>query len=249
MASPRSPSCSVARPSTRTYVERDLREVYAGRLFYGKDAFEGLHVMDRLGAIRRGTESDDEWGTVPSDSTVALRGRFAADDGRAEPVELPTRSPDVATDNPVPRPPFLGSRVVKGIPVDDVAEFLNETAIFRNQWQFRPQDGEDDAAFKERMRPQLREELAKAKSAGLLVPQVVYGYFPANGDGNDLVIWTRRVPQRGAGPLLAAAADQVAVLLHRRLLPAGQWRRARLRRLPHRDDGPCGVGGDSQALR
>src|SRR5512142_45514 len=52
---------------TRTYVERDLREVYEGRLFYGKDAFEGLHVMDRLGEIRRGGDEDPGWGRVPSD--------------------------------------------------------------------------------------------------------------------------------------------------------------------------------------
>ncbi|MGE3622173.1 MAG: vitamin B12 dependent-methionine synthase activation domain-containing protein, partial [Acidimicrobiia bacterium] len=174
---------------TRTYVERDLREVYDGRLFYGKDAFEGLHVMDRLGAIRRGDETDDEWGRVPSDSTIALRGRFAPAGGDEPPAELPARSPEVR-DEPVPTPPFLGSRIVKGISVDDVAEYLNETAIFRNQWQFRPESGEDDDAFKARLRPQLREELAKAKAAGLLIPQVVYGYFPANGDGDDLVIWT-----------------------------------------------------------
>ena len=61
---------------TRSYVERDLREVYEGRLFYGKDAFEGLHVMDRLGAVRRGTTEDDpDWGRVPSDSRVPSRRR------------------------------------------------------------------------------------------------------------------------------------------------------------------------------
>ena len=80
--------------------------------------------------------------------------------------------------------------MVKGIPIDDIAAFINETALFRNQWQFRPEKGENDEDFKARIRPQLREELAKAKAAGLLVPQVVYGYFPANGDGDDLVIWT-----------------------------------------------------------
>jgi 5-methyltetrahydrofolate--homocysteine methyltransferase len=177
---------------TRTYVERDLREVYEGRLFYGKDAFEGLHVMDRLGAVRRGEAADDpDWGTVPVDSTLELRGRFAKPGTEDEaPVELPDRSPAVASDNPVFRPPFLGTQVVKGIPIDDVAAFINETAIFRNQWGFRPEKGESDADFKDRVRPTLREELAKAKAAGLLVPQVVYGYFPANSDGDDLVIWT-----------------------------------------------------------
>jgi cobalamin-dependent methionine synthase I len=62
---------------TRTYVERDLREVYDGRLFYGKDAFEGLHVMDRIGAVKRGEVVDDpDWGTVPNDSPHEQRGRF-----------------------------------------------------------------------------------------------------------------------------------------------------------------------------
>ncbi len=177
---------------TRVYVERDLREVYEGRLFYGKDAFEGLHVMDRIGATRRGDEADDpDWGRVPIDSTIELKGRFAKP-GSADdvPVDVPARSPEVTTDNEVPKPPFLGSQVVKGISLDDIGRFINETALFRNQWQFRPEHGEHDQAFKDRIRATLREELAKAKAAGILLPQLVYGYFPANGDGDDLVIWT-----------------------------------------------------------
>ncbi|MGH9261100.1 MAG: vitamin B12 dependent-methionine synthase activation domain-containing protein, partial [Acidimicrobiales bacterium] len=110
--------------------------------------------------------------------------------GDQPPADLPTRSPDVVTDNEVFTPPFLGSRVVKGLPIDEIAGYLNETALFRNQWQFRPEGGENDDEFKARIRPTLRDELAKAKADGLLIPQLVYGYFPANGDGNDLVIWT-----------------------------------------------------------
>jgi 5-methyltetrahydrofolate--homocysteine methyltransferase len=177
---------------TRSYVERDLRDVYDGRLFYGKDAFEGLHVMDRLGAIRRGNEPDDpDWGRVPSESRVPSRASLGlAERGDGPPPDLPARSPDVVTDNEVFTPPFLGSRVVKGISIDEIAGYLNETALFRNQWQFRPEGGESDDEFKARIRPTLRDELAKAKADGLLVPQVVYGYFPVNGDGDDLVVWT-----------------------------------------------------------
>jgi 5-methyltetrahydrofolate--homocysteine methyltransferase len=110
-------------------------------------------------------------------------------------VELPARSPDVAVDNEVFVPPFLGSKVVKGLALDDIANWVNETALFRNQWQFRPEksaDGtvETDEEFKDRIRPIFREQLAAAKADGLLVPQVVYGFFPANADGNDLVIYT-----------------------------------------------------------
>jgi 5-methyltetrahydrofolate--homocysteine methyltransferase len=188
---------------TRSYVERDLRDVYEGRVFYGKDAFEGLHVMDRLGAIRRGDEPDEpEWGRVPSESRVPSRASLGLPEKEAgEGTDLPRRSPDVVADNPVFAPPFVGSRVVKGLPIDEIARFLNETALFRNQWQFRPEakaDGatESDDEFKARIRPTLRHELAKAKADGLLVPQVVYGYFPANGDGDDLIIWTDETRRR-----------------------------------------------------
>jgi len=181
---------------TRSYVERDLRDVYEGRLFYGKDAFEGLRVMDRLGEIKRGSgEADDpDWGRVPSESRVPARtGSSGAASRPREPV--PARSPEVEFDNPVPQPPFLGTKVIKGIGLDDIAAYINETALFRNQWQFRPETGADgttetDAEFKDRIRPIRREQLAEAKAADMLLPQLVYGYFAANGDGDDLVIWT-----------------------------------------------------------
>jgi 5-methyltetrahydrofolate--homocysteine methyltransferase len=107
--------------------------------------------------------------------------------GADEPI--PTRAPSVVEDNQIFRPPFLGSRVVRGISIDDVGAYLNETALFRNQWQFRPQSGESDDSFKERLRSTLREQLAAARTEDLLVPELVYGYFPANADGDDLVIW------------------------------------------------------------
>jgi 5-methyltetrahydrofolate--homocysteine methyltransferase len=180
---------------TRSYVERDLRGVYGGRLFYGRDAFEGLHTMDRLRAVRAGElEEDPDWGVVPSESTVRARAGLTTPDEEPA-VDIPARSPEVSTDEPVPVPPFWGSRVVKGIPIDDIAGYVNETALFRNQWQYRPEtapDGsrESDDEFKDRIRAQLRVQLAEAKAQSLLNPALVYGYFPANGDGDDLVIWT-----------------------------------------------------------
>ncbi|MGH9190740.1 MAG: methionine synthase [Acidimicrobiales bacterium] len=180
---------------TRRYVERDLREVYDGRVFYGKDAFEGLHTLDRLMEIKRSGVDEPDFGRVPLGRVLPDK---SADGEDAAGVPLPARSPTVATDNPVFVPPFLGSRVVKGIALDEVAGYLNETALFRNQWGFRPEKGEkagsgsrteSDLEFKDRIRPTLRAELAKATAADLLVPQVVYGYYAANGDGNDVVVW------------------------------------------------------------
>ncbi|HEY6622228.1 MAG TPA: methionine synthase [Acidimicrobiales bacterium] len=178
---------------TRTYVERDLRGVYQGRLFYGKDAFEGLRTMDRLVELSRSGEDDPEFGRALGGRDLPPRKseqRAAAAKAAAERGEtLPSRSPEVATDNPVFPPPFTGSRVAKGIAVDDIAGYINETALFRNQWGYRPENGEDDSAFKDRVRSLLRDRMAEAKAQQLLVPQVAWGHFPANSDGDDLVIF------------------------------------------------------------
>ena len=176
---------------TRNYVERDLREVYAGRLFYGKDAFEGLHTMDALMEGKRTGTLDPDWGRTPGGRDLPAR-KSARERDVASPDEAGavTRS-DVATDVKVFQPPFLGRRVAKGIATDEIARFLNETALFRNQWQFRPLKGGDetDEEFKARIRPTLRDELAKAKADGTLVPAVSWGYFPVNSEGDDLIVW------------------------------------------------------------
>jgi len=170
---------------TRSYVENDLREVYNGQVFYGRDAFEGLRTLDRIMEIKRTGIDDPEFGRVPTGRNIPKRT-----DRVEAPVDLPTRSPDVAPDNPVFAPPFLGSRIVKGISLDEIAEYVNETALFRNQWQYRPEGSESDEEFKERIRAVFRSELATAKAGDYLVPQVVYGYYCVNGDGDDLVVWT-----------------------------------------------------------
>ncbi len=168
---------------TRSYVEGDLRTVYDGRVFYGKDAFEGLRTMDQLMESKRSGEWDPSFGREQSGRKLPPRRSEQLAD-----AVVPDRS-DVATDVQVFTPPFLGSRVAKGVPLDEIAAYINETALFRNQWQFRPESGESDADFKTRVRATLRTQLDIARQEGLLVPAVAWGYFPVNSEGNDLVVW------------------------------------------------------------
>ena len=178
---------------TRTYVERDLRKVYDGRLFYGKDAFEGLRTMDRLVELTKSGEDDPEFGTAIGGRDLGPRKSELRKQAAAEALERGEYAAGPVARGghrqPTFKPPFLGSRVAKGMAIDDVAAYLNETALFRNQWGFRPEKGENDPAFKERVRALLREELATAKSEQLLVPQVAWGHFAANADGDDLVLF------------------------------------------------------------
>lgn len=162
---------------TRSYVEDDLATRYAGELVYGKDAFAGLDAMN--------------WITGSGERPVGKpRIRRQRRSETSEPLDIPDRSPEISDNEPIPVPPFLGNRVVKGISLDDIQPYLNTTALFRNQWQYRPVDGESDAEFKDRLAPDLRAAIAAAQTGNLLNPQVVYGYFPANADGDDVVIWT-----------------------------------------------------------
>ena len=101
---------------TRTYVERDLRDVYDGRVFYGKDAFEGLRTMDTLVQGARAGTLDPAFGRELGGRNLPPR----KSQREAEEVEIPARS-DVATDVEVFTPPFLGSQIAKGISLDEIA--------------------------------------------------------------------------------------------------------------------------------
>ena len=170
---------------TRSFVEQDLAAIFDGEVRYARDAFEGLRLMDALVKIKRGDTSV----TLP-----ALKKRLVAPKNllvRTVPELMPDRS-DVATDNEIPNAPFLGVRVVKGIPLRDYSSYLDERATFMGQWGLKPSRADDGASYEELVetegRPRLRAWLDRIQTEGWLEAAVVYGYFPAVSEGDDLVI-------------------------------------------------------------
>jgi 5-methyltetrahydrofolate--homocysteine methyltransferase len=170
---------------TRAYVEQDLAGLFEGEVRYARDAFEGLHLMDAFMAVKRG----EEGARLP-----ALRERRVPAGPRlrlTEPDAMPARS-DVAADNPLPVAPFLGDRIVKGIQLADYAAFLDERATFLGQWGLKPTRGEGGLSYAELVetegRPRLRMWLDRIQTESLLDAGVVYGYFPAVSEGDDLVV-------------------------------------------------------------
>ncbi|MFM6982214.1 MAG: methionine synthase, partial [Microbacteriaceae bacterium] len=109
---------------TRSYVEDDLADLFDGTVRYARDAFEGLALMEPLVAIARG--ADPESVGLPA---MKKRIHRASSLIVTEEADMPTRS-DVAADNPVPVPPFWGTRIVKGVQLGDYASFLDERATF-----------------------------------------------------------------------------------------------------------------------
>jgi 5-methyltetrahydrofolate--homocysteine methyltransferase len=188
---------------TRRYVEDDLKSLYKGQLYYARDAFAGLHTMDLLVG-----ETASNGDSKPSELPI-LESIEAAEDLIGEEAKLGIRktartksSGDtthtlrsaVNREAPIPEAPFYGSRVVEDIPLDDVFAFINETALFKGQWQFKQgrMPIEDyKALVRDKVRPIYEDLKQRSQREKLLVPKVVYGYYKCQSEGNDLIIYDR----------------------------------------------------------
>jgi 5-methyltetrahydrofolate--homocysteine methyltransferase len=169
---------------TRKYVEDDLRREYSNAVFYADDAFAGLHIMEDLA-----TENGARETRLTEGRTVKEYAKAAAVDEETGPV-FAERSPVVGDAPNTPAPPFWGVRVRKDYDLREVFKYINETALFKNQWQLKTASQSDYVRLvEEKFRPikkQLEEEVI---ASGWFEPKVVWGYFPAQSDGNDVVVY------------------------------------------------------------
>jgi 5-methyltetrahydrofolate--homocysteine methyltransferase len=171
---------------TRAYVEQDLASVFEGEVRYARDAFEGLRLMDAAMAVKRG----DPGARLPELRTRRVRAVApAATDGADAST---TDRSDIHSDGPVPEAPFLGTEVIRGIPLADYAAYLDERALFMGQWGLKPTRGGGGKSYEELVetegRPRLRMWLERIQTEGLLEAAVVYGYFRCVSSGNDLIV-------------------------------------------------------------
>ena len=176
---------------TRAYVEQDLAALFDGQVRYARDAFEGLRLMDAAMAVKRG----EPGARLPELRTRKVRATAPAR-GPEHGTEADSQArSDINTDGPVPEVPFLGTEVIKGIPLAEYAAYLDERALFMGQWGLKPSRGSADhggASYEELVetegRPRLRMWLERMQTEGLLEAAVVYGYFRCVSSGNDLIV-------------------------------------------------------------
>ncbi|MEY3685633.1 MAG: hypothetical protein RJB00_583, partial [Actinomycetota bacterium] len=174
---------------TRTFVEKDLAEAFPGTVRYARDAFEGLSLMDTMMGVKKGVEG------VSLPPLKERRTRVTSIDA---PLTTDTTRSDVASDNQVPKVPFFGSRVVKGIALADYSSMLDERALYVGQWGLKSERGKYEEMVENQGRPRLRSLLNEAVSQGWINAAVVYGYFPCYSEGNDLVILHHEGEKKGS---------------------------------------------------
>ncbi|MHB1021495.1 MAG: methionine synthase [Acidobacteriaceae bacterium] len=173
---------------TRKYVEDDLRREYASAVFYAEDAFAGLHVMSDLTA----EDKDVRTRLIADGSTVKTFVRKVAEEAaNAEPAVVNTKRSASIQDAPdIPTPAFWGVRVKKDFDLDTLFGYINETALFKNQWQLKTASATDYVRLvEEKYRPVLNELCAEVKREGWFEPKTVYGFFPAQSEGNNVIVY------------------------------------------------------------
>jgi 5-methyltetrahydrofolate--homocysteine methyltransferase len=169
---------------TRKYVEDDLRREYANGVFYADDAFAGLHIMEDLSTADGARDR-----RMAEGRTVKDYAKATAVDEETGPV-FAERSPVVGDAPDIPTPPFWGVRVRKDYDLAELFPYINETALFKNQWQLKTASQADYIRLvDEKFRPILHKLQGEVIEAGWFEPAVVHGYFPAQGDGNDVVVY------------------------------------------------------------
>ncbi len=185
---------------TRKYVEDDLRREYADAVFYAGDAFDGLHVMDDLTQSAEKREARLADGRIAKDFAKAAVAMAEADVSTE-------RSTAVALAPNIPRPPFWGARVKKDFDLREVFQYINETALFKNQWQLKTASQEDYLrVVEEKYRPILKGLEEEIVREGWFEPKVVWGYWPAQGERNDVIVYD--VDERGGEAHAGARVPQ-----------------------------------------
>jgi 5-methyltetrahydrofolate--homocysteine methyltransferase len=174
---------------TRDYAEEDLANLYRGPLLYCKDAFEGLHMMDAIAGGGVAT-------IVTEQKQRSARRKTLREESKKKYGDVIKGSsadaPLISHENPVPLPPFWGRRVITDIAPRVVFPFINPDALFGTQWGYK-RKGADEAAYEklldEKARPVFQSLQKRATEEGWIIPKVVYGYFPVQSQGNELIVY------------------------------------------------------------
>ncbi|MEH2297118.1 methionine synthase [Nostoc sp.] len=189
---------------TPKFVYEDCQKTYKGKVVYGKDAFSDLHFMDKLMPAKAAGNWEDLQGFLDEVeiAEVSTNGKkesvttTAEKTASAERKEVDTRRSDaVSIDIERPTPPFWGTQLLQpsDIPIEEIFWHLDLQALIAGQWQFRKpkeQSKEEYQAFlAEKVYPVLETWKQRIIEENLLHPQVIYGYFPCQSEGNSLHIY------------------------------------------------------------
>jgi 5-methyltetrahydrofolate--homocysteine methyltransferase len=180
---------------------------YKGTTLHVKDASRSVGVVDRL--IRKETREqiDRENRTLQEKEREAYKKRNTRKLAPyAEAFEKRFR---IDWDkSPIARPAFVGTKSLRDFPLAKLVEYIDWSPFFM-AWELKgkypeilkdPVVGKEATDVFERGRALLMNLIETRK----LTASSVYGFYPANSDGDDIVVWTddERTVERCRFPML-----------------------------------------------
>ncbi|OQA55998.1 MAG: Methionine synthase [Candidatus Omnitrophica bacterium ADurb.Bin277] len=188
---------------TEKYVNEDLARNYKGKVYYGRDAFSALKIMDEIKKTREtsgaGAEESAKDSPASRKSSRSKGKSFEGADRLIQEEEMIRRYEEnrkkrpnfVRRDNVIPRPPFVGYRILKNIRLQDVFPWVNKKSLYSVQWQFRQGERTErmfDLFLQENVEPLFEKFTQQCIREKILEPKAVYGFFPCYSEGDDLIV-------------------------------------------------------------
>ncbi len=187
---------------TRAYVEEDCYQAYGeGPVAYARDAFDGLSLMGKVvnGEFAGFVAERTSKAAARTRSGKKPRTLEHANGNAPSPVlrpvdveEIRLRRHELTHDLTPPAPPFLGPRLIDRVPVKALLPWLNEQMLYQFHWGYEKQGRrlEEFLAWAQKeLRPVLADLVARSEQEAVFTPKAAYGYWPAAGEGNDIVLF------------------------------------------------------------
>jgi 5-methyltetrahydrofolate--homocysteine methyltransferase len=242
---------------TRRYVDGELRPLYKGEVYYANDAFDGLRYMETIlgtksvPAKQPASRATLEEGLTGAEAKIALaQAEQSVNVPEIVTSEKRNGRSAVRQDVEIPRPPFWGTKIVADIPLEEVFEYINEAALIRGQWRVvrgSMSETEYRSVLDQQVYPDYHNLKILVRQKNLLQPKVVYGYYPCQSEGNDLIVYDGSSLQSAVSDQRTAASSPKSPPAPGRLVRrAGETRNPQLTELARftfprqaRDRGLC----------
>ncbi len=149
---------------TKNFVEKELKPLYKGEVFYAEDAFEGMQIIDKV--LKTSKTFSIKVEKKKHESSFTIKKTLA--------------------------PPFWGTKTLS-FSINDVVPYINKISLSILQWKLKKNPKQNFKEYQDFLNCFVEKKLdsliKKANEEKLLDLKVVYGYFPCNSNDKNLLIY------------------------------------------------------------
>lgn len=164
-------------------------DIYQPGVYFANDAFDGLQLVEGL----LDEEKRPELEAMAEEGARTWREhreQIVAEAERKKAEHKEEKPSAVTYENPVPKPPFWGAKILEPVDLNEIFKHLDTKILFKLNWGIRGRTADEyHALVHSTFEPLLDDLKQEARARSWLLPAAVYGYFPANSSGEEIIIY------------------------------------------------------------